>query len=253
MLLSIIILTHNANGLTLRCLESMSPMMEKREDIGIIIVDNGSQQEIQPLLQEKNYSWSDRLQLIRLSENKGVAGGRNEGLKLADSEYILLLDNDTVIIENAIEDLLAIMEANPQYGLLAPCLISQEGEIQKSFKPYPGISEKIKNVFGAKDTVERLPENQEIFHPFYVIGACQLFRSSLLKSVGLLDEKIFFGPEDADFCMRIRRTGYEVAYAPSVRIIHDWQRSSHRSLLSKTSRRHIAGLLYFYRKWKRFW
>lgn len=253
MLLTIIILTHNGNGLTMRCVESVAPLLEKRDDICLIIVDNGSAESIDPIIKEKNFSWAERIKVVTLDKNSGVAAGRNVGLKLANSKYILLLDNDTIVPENAIDDLLDVMETNPEYGLIAPCLVSPQGEIQKSFKPFPGIFEKIKNVIGAKNTASPTHSSHDVLQPFYVIGACQLFRHSVLQKIGFLDEKIFFGPEDADFCMRVRNAGYIVAYIPNVRIVHDWQRVSHRSLLSKTSRKHIAGLFYFYRKWKKLW
>lgn len=252
MILSIIILNHNDSSFTLRCLDSLGDLMSKYDDIQIVVIDNGSTEDIEPLLADKKNIWNHRLTLIKLNKNRGVAAGRNIGLKLGEtSRYIMFLDNDTIVSTGAIEYLLHTMDQNPQFGLIAPRLISPDGHTQKSFKPFPGICEKIKNFLGGKNTID-VPDHIKIIYPFYVIGACQLIRNSVIRQIGKLDEKIFFGPEDADYCMRIRNAGLKVAYIPSVSITHDWQRTSHRSPLSQTARQHLKALIYFYWKWKKF-
>lgn len=254
MKLSIIILSYNGCNLTLRCLDSLSQTLADHKDYKVVIIDNGSTDaDLKGEIDKKKYSWGERLQLIRLEANKGVAGGRNIGMQAScDAQYMLLLDNDTIASEEAIRTLVEFMDENKDVGLVAPCLISPEGKIQISYKPFPGIKEKLLNFFGRSNELEACSD-KSIRHPFYVIGACQLIRASVASEIGTLDESIFFGPEDADYCMRVRRAAKEVAYLPFVEIIHDWQRSSRKSLFSPISRAHLKGLFYFYRKWRRFW
>ncbi|MCH5345953.1 MAG: glycosyltransferase family 2 protein [Muribaculaceae bacterium] len=253
MKLSIVILSHNGATLTRRCLESLNGLMERHDDYRVIAVDNGSNDALKDALGEIDHGWRNSIVHDALRQNLGVAGGRNIGLKKAtDSEYILILDNDTIVLSSAIERLVAYMDAHSDVGLAAPCLRSPNGEVQVSFKRFPGVREKLLNLFGRKNVLNE-PPSQDVMYPFYVIGACQLIRGDVVKKIGLLDSNIFFGPEDADYCMRVRQAGYKVAYIPDIEIVHDWQRTSHRSVFSATSRRHIKGLFYFYRKWKRFW
>ena len=83
-------------------------------------------------------------------------------------------------------------------------------------------------------------------HPYYVIGACQVFRRDVLGKVGLLDEGIFYGPEDCDFCIRVRKAGFTIDYLPQLRLTHDWRRATRRSPLGTLGRRHLKALLRFW-------
>lgn len=250
MKLSIVVLTHNQCEITGRLFQSLNGFMSSCNNAEIILVDNGSSDNTSEELMPFKHRWNGRLSIIVNKKNRGVAGGRNQGLRIAHGEYVMLLDNDTIVTSDAIWNLIAYLDNHPQCGLVSPALISPDGHFQANAKPFPGILQKIRHLL-------RLPESKTAKidsiseHPFYLIGACQLFRRELLDIIGYLDEKIFFGPEDADFCMRIREAGYTVDYLPSVSIIHDWQRTSHKSPFSKTSRLHIKALLYFYYKHKR--
>ncbi len=253
MTLSIIILTCNQGAVTVRCLDSLDRFMCDNCGCQIIIVDNGSIESVEAVINRQKYVWRDRLKVLTMPENLGVAGGRNVGLKAVGNKggYVMLLDNDTIVPQGAIEYMVGFMDCHKDIGLLAPKLVSPDGLWQASFKKFPGIKEKLLNLMGRSPYIKNPPSH--LIDPFYVIGACQLIRASVLLKTGLLDDKIFFGPEDADFCMRVRANGYRVVYQPSVSIVHDWQRASSKSLFSKTSRRHIKGLFYFYGKWGRWW
>lgn len=67
----------------------------------------------------------------------------------------------------------------------------------------------------------------------YVIGACQMIRREAFKEVGLLDEHIFYGPEDADFCIRLHEKGWKIYFLPYVSIIHEYQQISRKKFFSK--------------------
>jgi GT2 family glycosyltransferase len=81
----------------------------------------------------------------------------------------------------------------------------------------------------------------------YVIGACQLIRKAALDEVGLLDERIFYGPEDVDLCLRMQHAGWRVEYVPEAVVMH-LERRVTRKLLSTLTARHVYGLGYFF--WK---
>lgn len=249
--LSIVILTCNQAALTLRCLDSLSPYMEGHGDAEVVLVDNGSADGTLACVAGQRYTWGDRLHTRHLDTNRGVAAGRNVGLRMATGDVLMILDNDTIVTVDAVDSLVGYVSAHPEVGVAAPRLVSPTGKVQDSAKPFPGLPVKIRNVLGSR-SLSGTPVPSRTFEPYYVIGACQVFRRDVFERVGLLDEKIFYGPEDADFCARVRREGYKIVYLPSVSVVHDWQRATTRRVLSPLGRRHIRGLLYFYVKHRRF-
>ena len=81
------------------------------------------------------------------------------------------------------------------------------------------------------------------------MSACWLMRADLVHEIGLLDEKIFYAPEDVEYCLRAWENGYRVLLDRRVKIIHELQRLSRKKLISKHNWEHIKGLLYLYNKY----
>lgn len=244
--ISVVILTCNQCAVTLRCLRSLAALIS-RPDCEVILVDNGSddgtQQEVSRLF--------PAVRQLRLDDNRGVAAGRNAGLAAAKGEYLMILDNDTIADADTILSLAAFLRRHPEVGVVAPRLVGPDGKVQRSYLPFPGVARKISNLFGNRSrcAVRRLPTRA--LEPFYLIGAAQMFTRDVFDMAGPLDENIFFGPEDADFCMAVRSMWKKVVYYPALTIVHDWQRGSSRRPFSRLSRRHAAALLYFYAKHRR--
>lgn len=244
--LSIIILTWNQCEVTCRCLDALSSITEV-PGVEIIVVDNGSTDGTAGHIA----SAYPHVKIIRNAENRGVAAGRNLGLMAALGDKLLLLDNDTIPTKDAIETMSRWLDLDSAAGIVACCLSDESGYVQESFKPYPGIGIKLRNLLRRGSVPEPVLPDEPI-RPEYVIGACQMFRRSLVERIGLLDENIFYGPEDADFCMRARNAGFHTVYLPQVRMVHDWRRATTRSPFSPLARKHIRALFYFYRKHRRW-
>lgn len=252
--LSVIILTCNQRPVTERLLDTLLPYVNGRDDVEVIVVDNGSADGTAEALRgRKDIPAGDRLRIIETHANLGVACGRNIGLREARGKYLMLLDNDTEVTAEAMDGLLRYMNEHPQCGLCAPALYGPDGELQDSAKPFPGIALKARHLLGRKEPDESEREAMRSRHPFYVIGACQLFRREVMESTGLLDENIFYGPEDADFCIRIRSTGHTVDYIPELKICHHWRRATRHRPWSRLSWLHFRALLHFYLKYRRCW
>lgn len=245
--ISVVVLTYNQQSLTMRCLRSLESFIND-DDCELILVDNGSTDDTVKLVRES----FPRVKILEMHANLGVAGGRNAGLAICQGEYLMILDNDTIASQDAIIGLADYMRCHSDVGLIAPQLVSPSGEVQRSYKRYPGIIEKIRNFIGGKTHSLSKSIPTEPFEPFYVIGAAQMFHRDTFNLAGPLDDKIFFGPEDADFCISVRSLGKKILYYPSIRIVHDWQRSSSKRPFSRQSRRHAIGLFHFYLKHKRF-
>ena len=246
MRLSIIIITYNGLGFLTRCLDSLRDFINK-PDCEVIIIDNYSTDGTLDFL-HSNYP---QLPLILNSENRGVAAARNQGIAIAKGEKLLLLDNDTEATTTAINAMSDYLDSHQDVGLCSCRLVDKEGIPQDSCKPYPGLMIKVRNVLGIGNKTRYVPNEDGIIEPVYVIGACQMFWRKVVDKVGMLDEHIFYGPEDADWCLRIKKAGWRIHCLNNHTIVHDYRRSTRRSPFSPLGRLHIKALLYFYWKHKK--
>ena len=249
MKISIVIISWNQLAILQNCLVSLKEIM-KRSDVEVLIADNGSKDGTAKFLKEQYPS----VKLIELSENKGVAFARNRVLEKASGDYLFILDNDTIVSKEAIEGLEKFMDEHPEAGICGCKLIDANNQIQDSAKKYPGLNEKISNILNGSQYRYSYNEKTRatIFEPVYLIGACQFVRRKAFEETGFLDEKIFYGPEDADFCIRVKKAGWHIYFLPHYSIFHLCRRMTNKKLFSKMAFRHIFALLYFYKKHKRY-
>jgi len=252
--LSIIILTWNSEHLLRRCLSSIEANTTLN-DYEIIVIDNNSTDGTREFL--KSIDSKDSYQIILNSQNRGVAPARNQGIRIAAGEYILILDVDTIVTLGAIDKLVDYLEQNAQCGLVAPKLTDIDGNLQYTCRKYPTAISKILRRTPGK-WARKMLDNEEMHNwdhacireVDYVIGACQLIRKSIVEKIGLLDENIFYGPEDIDFCLRLWQAGYKVVYNPEAVIIHEEQRITKKKIFSRISWELAKGLAYFFWKHK---
>jgi|SRR5208283_667587 len=254
--LSFIILTWNSQKYVGRCLDSiMNKCEDERVDFEIIVIDNGSEDGTVSILNEYKQKRQDSLQLILLDSNRGTTYTRNLGLKKARGEYICVLDSDTEFGEGKLSGIFELWASHPKLGIVAPRLVLGDGTVQNSVKKFPTFWHKLlklpKAVLGLKvkdyDFYESFPF-KDIREVDSAISACWFFSRDLMAHVGLLDEKIFYAPEDLDYCMSTHKAGLTILYYPYLTVLHHTQRISHRRPFSKVSLSHFGGLLYYYRK-----
>lgn len=247
MYISLVILTCNQRRLTMRCLKSLTGFTGMGREI--VLVDNGS---TDGTADEVRRRFPD-VQVLVSKNNLGVAAGRNLGLSVCSGKFLMVLDNDTIASASTIEAMATYLAAHNDVGVLAPCLVSPGGLVQESFKDYPGLGLKLRNLLRGRRSdglIER--GSLTVCEPFYVIGAAQMFSRKVYEQAGPYDNRIFYGPEDADFCMAVRAAGKRVVYNPEFVIVHDWQRQTNAKPLSKIGRKHIKALFYFYNKHRRW-
>src|SRR5207249_8061303 len=167
---------------------------------------------------------------------------------------IILLDDDTLIRPGVFARLLAYMDTHADVGVCGPKLIDLQGRLQLSCRFFPTVDDKLARRFPFTFAQQnrRAAEMADWDHNCvrevdYVIGACQVIRRAALAELGLLDERIFYGPEDVDLCLRMRQAGWRVVYNPEAVVVHKERRMT-RSLFSPLAWRHFWGLVYFF--WK---
>jgi len=248
---SIVILTWNSTDLLRACLQSLSQALTAYSH-EVVVIDNGSR-GYTPASLRLEFPW---MQLMVNRDNRGVAPGRNQGIGVAQGEYIILLDDDTAVEPGAFDRLIAYMETQPRVGLCAPKLIDAAGQLHLTCRFYPTLFDKLARQvpFAHAQRLRRETEMAEWDHNSirevdYVIGACQVIRREALLSIGLLDERIFYGPEDVDFCLRLRHAGWQIIYNPEAVVVHKERRVA-RSFFSGLSWKHMWGIGYYFWKHK---
>jgi GT2 family glycosyltransferase len=249
--LSIIILNWNSFDYLKQCLSSIQNGICPKQ-FEIIIIDNHSKEnlvDLRKLTSKFNY------RIIYQKQNRGVSGGRNIGIKTSKGKFIMLLDVDTIVFPTAIQKLMEVMKNHKKCGIVAPKLISPQGEKQFTCRKFPTLFTKLSRRL-PKGFGDQLLINSElrrlcpckIANVDYVIGACQLVRREVIELVGLLDENIFYGPEDIDYCLRVWQSGYHVVYCPDSVVVHYERRVTKSQLFSVLSVKHFLGLCYYFYK-----
>jgi GT2 family glycosyltransferase len=236
--LSINICTYNNLEFLITCLKSIYRELQGI-DFEIIVVDNGSSDMTVEIL-KSNYP---NVTLIENRVNKGVAQARNQSIKQSSGRFILLLDADIEFSTGNFRELLNCMDSIPRIGLLGVKQITSDNQPYPAARTFPRLKHVILrrlaflNVLNTSHALKMhylsLLEQSEPIEVDYVIGAFQLIRKDVLDILGLLDEKMFYGFEDADYCARMRKAGYKVIYYPLFTIKHYVQGLTRKKLLSK--------------------
>ncbi|WP_224957142.1 glycosyltransferase family 2 protein [Geomonas subterranea] len=250
--LSVIVLTWNSEKYAQRCLASVLHSLElSRLDYQVDVVDNGSTDGTRLVL-EGLASLHPRLALQFLPENLGTTLPRNLALKRARGRNICILDSDVEVGEGVFTDLIRYLESHPDVGLVVPRIRYPSGLIQKSCDSFPTLQRKLNRLLRLRAIEAReSPSQEEVTGTFpvdYAISAFWLFPSRLLDRVGMLDERIFYSPEDVDFCIRVWRQGYQIHCVPTVAVVHHTQEISRGWRLNKAKISHVRGLAYLFVK-----
>lgn len=197
--LSIIIVNYNGAQFLSECLDSIFAS-QTRYRYEVIVVDNASTDDSLKCLAQ----YSDKIILKASQINGGFSYGNNRGAELSSGRYIFMLNNDTKIPSNLIEELCDYYDAHPEIGALAPKLLNADGSVQ-----------------GQGSLLGHSRYNAQIARPIsFVSGAAVMTTRELWTSLGGLDENFFFYNEDIDFCKRILKLGKSIIYYPKVALIH---------------------------------
>lgn len=221
--LSIVIVNLNTKDLTIGCLRSIQKE-SKNLKYEVLLTDNGSNDgsvEALKRLSKEQY-WRDKITLIFNNSNTGYAKANNQGIKKAVGEYILLLNNDTIVHKHALQNLISFADKNQDAGVVGSRLLNIDGSLQSSCYHFPTITNAIKEyLLGQKGLFEKFaPNGHEAVIVDSVVGAAFLITPKARKLVGILDERYFAYFEDIDYCRQVFRNGLKVYYLPNSVITH---------------------------------
>lgn len=245
MKVSIIILNWNRKEDTLSCMESLKESKIKDFKLEIIVVDNGStdgsQQAIAKFMKQVKASKNRKWKLIKLKENLGFVEGNNAGMEYSldvGTDYIILLNDDTIVEKNLILKLVEFANKRKDVGLISPKIYFAKGfefhkdkykktDLGKVFW-YAGGDVDWKNIYGSNHGVDEVDKGQhdEIKETDFATGCCILIKKEVLEKIGLLDKKYFAYYEDADFSQKAKKAGWKVVYYPFAHLWHKVAQSS---------------------------
>jgi GT2 family glycosyltransferase/glycosyltransferase involved in cell wall biosynthesis len=223
--ISIVLITFNNLEYTKSCIESIFTY-SRYPNFELILVDNHSQDGTIEYLKELK-SRKPTVQVILNEENKGFAGGNNLGLKVAEGEYIVFLNNDTVVTRDWLYALMSVIKKNPRLGMIGP-VSNAVWNVQKIQTTYQTVDEM--HQWAEYYTSQQ----QDDYRTVNMLGFfCLMIKREVTEKVGLLDENYGVGMfEDDDYCRRVKEAGYELAYTKKV-FIHHKGRASFGQLSSR--------------------
>jgi GT2 family glycosyltransferase len=210
----IIILNWNGKSDTLVCLNSIQSLQYLYYKI--IIVDNGSTDssahEIRALYPE--------MAIIETGQNLGYAEGNNVGIRYAlehDADYILLLNNDTTVAPDLLDQLVNAAQKDPDAGVFGATLLYMDKPDTVWFAGAQWNAQTLTFDYPYQD--QPLPDNLSSATD-YACGAALFFRAEVARSIGLLDARFFLVWEESDWCLKATRAGYRCKLAPSAYVWH---------------------------------
>lgn len=253
-----VILTWNSAAYINKCLDSIAFAHTTGEFI-VYVVDNGSADDTVSIIKSWKHNHPNvDFELFQNEKNLGTTISRNIAIKKAveQTAYICILDSDTEINRDAIGKMCHALDSDENIGIIGPVLTGRNGEIQNSGRGLPTLTLKLLKIMPLKslrkrgEKMEIISKNDDLTDVGYLMSACWLIRSDVIRNIGMLDENIFYAPEDVEYCLRAWENNWRVVYMNNVQIYHAWQRLSRKKLFSKHNYEHVKGLLYLFWKYK---
>ena len=225
MKLSVVIVSYNVRNYLEQCLQSVQRALEGIEG-EVFVVDNHSDDDSVVTIREK-YPW---VRLIENQENLGFSKANNQAIRQSQADYVLLLNPDTVVVEDTLRGVLTFMDEHPKAGGAGVMMCYEDGSRAPESRralPTPWVAALKMLGFTKRYYMSHLPWDQPC-RIEVISGAFCLLRHEALKKIGLLDEDFFMYGEDIDLSYRLLKGGWENWYLP-YSIIHYKGKSTQKS------------------------
>jgi N-acetylglucosaminyl-diphospho-decaprenol L-rhamnosyltransferase len=251
--LSCIIVNYYSSASLKNCLESVYQTLRKTS-LEVIIVDNSQNDPGMASLKESY----PQVRVIQNATNVGFAKANNQGALSAQGKTLLFLNPDTILADQAIEEMVTHLESNPDIGALGPKVLNTDGSLQYSCRRFPTLMTGFFNRYSLLSrwfpdnpyTVQYLmkdyyhDENREVD---WLSGCCIMVPHDVFEKAGGFDEHYFLFNEDIDLCRTIGQNGFKIMYFPLAKITHHVSTSNCKVPARIIIKRHL-GMKYYYGK-----
>lgn len=214
MSIGVVVLNWNGKKDTLSCLSSLQESSYKNFET--IVVDNGSTDDSVSTIQEK----FPNVTLLETHQNLGYAGGNNVGISYSlkkTHSFVLLLNNDTIVHQDLLKNFIEMAGKHPEAGILGgwASLFSDPERLDHlggTWNPKTG----------SFDLIGKGELNSFLYQGSldYVCGCCILIRKEVFQKIGLLEEAYFLFWEEADFCIKAKRAGFDIQVCKEAKLLH---------------------------------
>ena len=213
---AVIILNWNGKDDTLECLASVQQIAYP--NLETIVVDNGSRDDSVEAFRQR----FPAISVIATSENLGYAGGNNVGLRHAlanNTDYVLLLNNDTIVDPNIIVAFIAATAAAPGGGMFA-AKIYYHAEPRKLWYAGAYLEKRLHSIHIGEGQVDNGNDYSSMVETEFASGCALFVKTSVVREIGLLDERFFLFYEEVDWCYRAKRAGHKSFLVPEAKVWH---------------------------------
>ena len=222
---SVIVVSWNTRDILRDCLHSIFEQT-KRITFDVFVIDNNSRDGSVEMVRTE----FPAVKLIQNSRNRGFAAANNQGIRLASARYTLLLNPDTLVLDDAISHCAQYADLHPDVGVVGCQVLEDDKRISPTgfsfptalnmFFQYSGLSRAFprSRLFGRPD-LSWWDRNSEK-DVDVIAGMFMLVRQEAITQVGLLDESYFVYYEETDWCYRFARAGWRRVFVPTARIVH---------------------------------
>lgn len=247
---SIIIVNYNTNDVLRDCLDSI---YEQTQNVRfeVIVIDNASSDDSAKMIK----NCFSQVVLIENYENRGFAAANNQGIEIAKGRYLLLLNSDTVVLDNAITKTVEFADSHKEAGIVGCRVLNPDRSIQPTCFMFPSLLNAFllasylnnlfpRNRFFGRERMTWWDRKDE--HEVDVVTGCfMLVRREAINRVGLMDEQFFMYGEEGDWCYRFKQANWKVMFAPVGEIIHLRGRSSEQAKPKMVLQLRASVLLFF--------
>ncbi len=246
---SVVVINYNSVDYTINCVNSVLEKTDNNLDYEIIIVDNNSEKADKDKL--ACFLNNPKIKLVYSKINLGFAGGNMLGVQNGEGKYYFFLNNDSVLLKDAVSEFYKYCINNPKVGIVSCFTESETGDLQYNYSHFPTISSKYFGVSISRwfNDVNYPPKKDIYKEPFKVDlvgGAVMFVNGAIFSEIGGFDTTYFLYCEEEDLALKVTKAGYDVVIIPNVMIQHFGGRSTEKSLDIK--KEFYISFFYMYRK-----
>lgn len=222
---SVIVVNWNTRDILHDCLASVYSTT-KNITFEVIVVDNASSDGSVDMIKSK----FPNVMLIENVENHGFAAANNQGISIARGRFLLLLNSDTVILDNAIAKTVSFADTNPETAVIGCRVLNPDRTLQPTGFMFPSL---LNMLLSTTYVYKLFPKNRffgrermtwwnrdDVRDVDVVTGCYMLVRKKAIEEIGLLDECFFVYGEETDWCYRFRQAGWKILFTPGAEIVH---------------------------------